>query len=347
MVTLDFDHARRAVARHGRVTPLLHAPELTEQLGREVYLKAECLQNTGSFKVRGASARLEALSENERLTGVVACSSGNHGRAVAFVADRMGIPATIFVPEWVDPVKLAGIQAAGAEARTVGSTFDESESAAVAEAAETGRTYVSAYDDPWVIAGQGTIAFEVESALGERPSAIIAALSGGGLLAGIAGAFGEERTAVDGRSKGHSRNEAGLQSPVRTVGCSAANAAVMLASVQQGQPVELPEQDTLANALAGGIGLQNRFSFDLVRDLVDDYPVVDEAAIADAMRHTVERLHLVVEGGGAVGLAAVLSGAWLPPSDLGSGPIVIVLSGGNVATDTLLEILREGGRQDH
>ena len=179
------------------------------------------------------------------------------------------------------------------------------------------------------------------------PAAPIAALSGGGLLAGIAGAFGEERTAVDGRSKGHSRNEAGLQSPVRTVGCSAANAAVMLASVQQGQPVELPEQDTLANALAGGIGLQNRFSFDLVRDLVDDYPVVDEAAIADAMRYTVERLHLVVEGGGAVGLAAILRGAWLPPSDLGSGPIVIVLSGGNVATDTLLEILREGGRQDH
>jgi threonine dehydratase len=263
---------------------------------------------------------------------------------VAFVADRMGIPATIFVPEWVDPVKLAGIQAAGAEARTVGSTFDESEAAAVAEAVETGRTYVSAYDDPWVIAGQGTIAFEVESALGERPSAIIAPLSGGGLLAGIAAAFREERAAVDGRSKGRSRNTAGRHSPVRTVGCSAANAAVMLASVERGQPVELPEQDTLANALAGGIGLQNRFSLDLVRDLVDDYPVVDEAAIADAMQYTVERLHLVVEGGGAVGLAAVLSGAWLPPKDLRPGPIVIVLSGGNVATDTLLEILRSSER---
>ena len=126
----DFVAARAAVARHARVTPLLPAPELSERVGREVFLKLESLQHTGSFKVRGAAARLEALSDDERAPGVVACSGGNHGRAVAFVAARLGVPATVFVPAWVDPVKLDGIVAAGAEARPEGDTFDASEARA-------------------------------------------------------------------------------------------------------------------------------------------------------------------------------------------------------------------------
>lgn len=322
---LDFVGAERAVASVARRTPLLPAPLLSERLGVDVLLKAECLQVTGSFKVRGAAARLSALSERERARGVIACSSGNHGRAVAFVAAELGVPATIYVPEWVDPVKLEGIRGRGAEAVLAGSTYDEAERAALADAAATGRTYVSAYDDPRVIAGQGTIALEVLRQLGRAPAAVLAPLSGGGLVGGVAAAF---------------RERCGAGAP-RVVGVSAERAAVMRASVLAGRPVELPEQETLASALAGGIGLDNRYSFPLVRQLVDEHVTVDEGQIAGAMREAATRLHLVVEGGGAVALAALLAGRWPGQAPrLPDGPVVVVLSGGNVATDVLVDVLR-------
>jgi threonine dehydratase len=324
---LDFEAARVAVARHARVTPLMRAADLSERAGREVLLKLECLQQTGSFKVRGAAARLEALVPAERARGVVACSSGNHGRAVAFVAGRLGIPATVFVPEWVDSVKLDGIVAAGADARREGATFDESEASAIDHAAARGMTYVSAYDDPWVIAGQGTIAFEIMNQAERPPSAILVPLSGGGLAGGIAAAL----------------HQIAPGTAPEVVAVSAENAAVMLASVQAGKPVDLPEEDTLANALAGGIGLDNRHSFALVRDLVDEHVTVTEREIALAMRYALEQLHLVVEGGGAVGLAAMLTADDSRRGLQGEGSIVIVLSGGNVASETLSSVLGPAG----
>jgi threonine dehydratase len=324
LTALDFRGARAAVVRHARPTPLLPSHELSERLGREVLLKAECLQHTGSFKVRGAAARLEALDEADRRRGVVACSSGNHGRAVAFVAGRLGIPATVYVPEWVDEVKLAGIHAAGAEAVLAGASFDESEEAAEAHARADGLTYVSAYDDPWVIAGQGSIGFEILEQCGaRRPSQVLVPLSGGGLAGGIAAAL-QERLGTDAPD---------------VVAVSAERAAVMLASVRAGRPVELAEEETLANALAGGIGLDNRYSFGLVRDLVAEHPTVSEPQIAKAMRWAVERAHLVVEGGGAVALAALVAEQWRPPPVPTAAPIVVVLSGGNVAAETLVRVL--------
>ncbi len=241
------------------------------------------------------------------------------------MAGRLGIPATIFVPEWVDPVKLAGITAAGAAARREGESFDDAEASALAYARDVGATYVSAYDDPHVIAGQGTIAFEIADALGGPPAEVVAPLSGGGLIGGIAAAFaavGEDRP--------------------RIVAASAERAAVMLASVRAGRPVELPEEETLANALAGGIGPDNRHSFPLVRDRVDAHVTVTEAEIAAAIRYAVERLRLVVEGGGAVALAALLGADAAPEGHEGGagrrGPLVAVLSGGNVGLDTLARV---------
>jgi len=321
-MTLNFEAARLAVAEHAGVTPLLRAWELSSRLGRDVFVKAECLQRTGSFKVRGAAARLSALDADERERGVITCSSGNHGRAVAFVAERLGIPATIFVPEWVDPVKLDGIRASGAEAVLAGPTFDESEALARERAAERGRAYVSAYDDEWVIAGQGTVADEILEELSTTPAAVVVPLSGGGLAGGVAAALADRL---------------GADAPP-CVAVSASNAAVMLESVRRGAPVELPEEETLANALAGGIALDNRYSFTLIRDLIEQHAVVGEDEIAAAMRYCVQHLRLVVEGGGAVALAAVLSGAW-DPATVGDGPIVVVLSGGNVQTETLLRVL--------
>jgi len=322
---LDFEHALRAGEGLVRRSPLLHDPRLSHRLGVDVYLKAECLQVTGSFKVRGAASRLRALSDVERTAGVVASSSGNHGRAVAFVAERLGIPARIFVPSWVDPSKLEGIRAAGAETVLDGATFDEAEARAVEDARASGRVYVSAYDDPWVIAGQGTLADEIVEQLGGDPATLLAPLSGGGLVGGIAARC------------------AALSGPgsVRVVAVSAERAAVMLHSIRAGRPMELPEEETLAGALAGGIGTENRYSFALVRDRVDEYVSVSEAEIAEAMRYGVEALRLVVEGGGATALAALVGGRW-PAEASPSGPVVVVLSGGNVALDLLAGVLRPG-----
>ena len=319
---LNFEHVTNAVERIARRTPLLRAPELSDQLDQPVWLKAECLQVTGSFKVRGAAARLSALNEQERMRGVVSCSSGNHGRAVAYVAKKLGIPASVCVPEWVDPVKLEGIKANGADAVLVGSTFDEAETHALELSERTGRTYISAYDDPWVIAGQGTIALEILGQLGESPAAILTPLSGGGLLGGIASVFAES---IEDQT-------------CRTVAVSAENAAVMLASVRAGHPIELAEEETLANALAGGIGLNNQYSFKLIQDLVHEHVTVTEKQISDAMRYCAMELSLVVEGGGAVAIAAVQSGTW-KPTGVRDGPLVILLSGGNVAKETLASVL--------
>ncbi len=324
---IDFGRARRAVARVALQTPLIEAPQLTERLGTKVLLKLENLQATGSFKVRGAAARLSALSKAERRAGVVACSSGNHGRAVAWVARHLGIPATICVPEWVDPVKLEGIRRAGAEAVMAGPTYDGAEEHAQALAAETGRTFVSAFDDPGVIAGQGTLGLEILRATRRSPpSAVLVPLSGGGLLGGIGAAL---------------RAELGDDAPA-VVGVSAERAAVMLASLVAGRPVQLPEEPTLASALSGGIGLDNRHSFQLVRDLDLEHVVVTEDEIADAMSFCCNDLHLVVEGAGAVAVAAILAGRWHPP-DGAAGPIVVVVSGGNVSPDILAGVLTGRG----
>jgi threonine dehydratase len=323
---LDFDRARSALEGLARVTPLLECPVLSERVGRTVLLKLESLQVTGSFKVRGAASRLGALGPSERRLGVVACSSGNHGRAVAWVASRLGIPATVCVPDWVDPVKLAGIRAAGAQAVLAGPTYDEAEAHALELARSSGHPYVSAYDDPWVIAGQGTLALEILDALGEPPAAVLAPLSGGGLMGGIAGAL---------------RRRLGARAPT-AVAVTAERAAVMLASVRAGHPVELPEEETVAGALSGGIGLDNRHSFALVRDLVDEHVVVTEASIRQAMAFAFRELRLVVEGGGATALAALLSERWRPTPG-SSGPVVVVVSGGNVAFPTLLSVLDSPG----
>jgi len=323
---LDFEAARAAVQDAVLRTPLMEVPTLSEALERTVLLKLESLQITGSFKARGAVARLAALGPAERRAGVVACSSGNHGRAVAWAARRLGVPATVCVPEWVDPVKLAGIRAQGAEALLTGATYDQAEAHALELARATGRTWVSAYDDPWVIAGQGTLALEVLETLDAPPAAVLAPLSGGGLIGGIAAALGWKL---------------GADAPP-AVAVSAERARVMLASLKAGRPVELEEEDTVASALSGGIGLANRFSFPLVRALVREHVVIPEEQIRAAMAWACTALRLVVEGGGAVGLAALRAGLWRP-DPARPGPVVVVVSGGNVAAATLADVLEEAG----
>lgn len=300
-------------------TPVVRSRALeTERGGGDVFLKLESLQVTGSFKVRGAASAMGALSDDARERGVITCSSGNHGRAVAYVGRRLGIGTTVCVPEWVDPAKLAAIAAAGAEIVRSGSTFDEAERQSFALRAERDASYVSAFDDLRVIEGQGTIGRELLRQV-DGLDTVVVPLSGGGLIAGVALAV---------RQRG-----------VRVVAASARAARVMYESVQGDRPVVMDEEPTLATALAGGIGPENRYTFSLVRDLVDQHVLVSEEEIADAMRFAALEHHLILEGGGATALAAVRSaGNRIPGERLG-----VVLSGGNIDLELWHRVVA-GGR---
>ncbi|KPJ94754.1 MAG: hypothetical protein AMS18_03090 [Gemmatimonas sp. SG8_17] len=308
----DVAAAQRAITSIAIRTPVVRSVQLTKLLGRTVVFKLESLQVTGSFKVRGAANRLLALTEEERARGIVTCSSGNHGRAVSYVAELLGIPATVCVPEWVDPVKLAAIKLHGAEAVLHGATYDEAEERSLEIARERGLSYIHPFDDPHIIAGQGTIGLEL---LEQFPGidTVVVPLSGGGLISGVAVAL-----------KSH-------DAEIAVVAVSALNASVMVQSLNAGRPITVREDTTLASALSGGIDLNNKHTFRMVRDLVDEHIIVSEEDIRSAMVFAAEEHNLVVEGGGAVGIAAVLGGHG---GQLGHN-VALVISGGNVGLDTL------------
>jgi threonine dehydratase len=315
----DVERAAERIAGLVDPSPVIRSPRLSDQLGIDVWLKLECLQPPGSFKVRGAASKMLALSPGEREHGVIACSGGNHGAAVAYVAQRLGVPATICVPETVDPVKLRAIQGSGAEAVVEGATYDEAVEVSERLQRERGLSYVHPFDDPEVIAGQGTIGLEL---LEQVPglAAVVGGVSGGGLIGGLGAAL-----------KGRAPS-------VRVIGASAANAAAMVASLKAGHPVDVPYQDTLAEVLAGGIGLDNHWSFAAVRDFVDEHVLVSETDIAAAMVFALSVHRVVAEGGGCAALAAALSGK-LPALD---GPLAIVVSGGNVDPRVVLDLPSDG-----
>lgn len=313
---LDVPGARAAIAPFIRKTPVLRVKELEESGGSRVFLKLENLQVTGSFKVRGAANRMLALSREEMERGVVACSSGNHGRAVAYMAGLRGIPAVICVPSWVDPVKKAGMERAGARVVLSGDSYDEAEHGALVLAEEEGRVFVQPFDDPWIAAGQGTLGLELMEEVPELNTVLIP-LSGGGLAGGIAYAIKERRP------------------DVRIVGVSATRARVMYESLRAGKPIFMQEEETLAEALSGGIGLSNRFTLHLARELVDEHVLVDEESIREAMLYASGSLHILLEGGGAVALAAVLGRQCHLGAQGDADAAAVVLSGGNVSLSRL------------
>jgi threonine dehydratase len=312
----DLYLARRTIAALARRTPLVHSVALSERTGAEVHLKLETAQETGSFKLRGAANRLVNLTLDERSRGVITVSTGNHGKAVAFVARKLGVPATICVPEQVLAHKVAAIRKLGATVVTHGASQDEAEAHAAELSREQGLVWVSAFDDPWIIAGQGTIGLEI---LEELPNVdtLIVPLSGGGLIAGIALAAKTASAAI------------------RTVGVTMERGPAMAMSMRAGHPVTVVDEPTLADSLMGGIGLENRYTFAMVQRFVDEVALVSEQAIAAAMAHAVREERVVVEGGGAVGIAALLAGK---VGELGR-QVVVVLSGANVDMAALTAML--------
>lgn len=319
---IDVFGAQERVATVIARSPMVPAADLSQEMGRPVWLKCENLQETGSFKVRGATSCLLALAPDVGARGVVTCSSGNHGRAVSWVAGRLGIPATVFVPEWVDPVKLAAIRASGADAKRAGGSYDEAEQLALAFAEQRGVAFISPFDDAAVIAGQASVGLEIASELGTPEFEVAAPLSGGGLVAGIAVALGS------------------VAPRAWVTAISAERADVMLQSLEADHPLTVPEEETIAGALAGGIGLENRYTFGLVREGVARHCRVTEPQIASAVAHAALRLHMQVEGGGAVALAAAREGELSHDER----PLVIVLSGGNIDGKALARTLAQNDR---
>lgn len=324
----DIYLARRRIASIARRTPLIHSPLLAECVSlaesetgwsiRRVYLKLEGLQVTGSFKVRGAANKMLSLTAEEKARGVVTGSSGNHGRAVAYVASQLDIHAVICVSAQVPGNKADAIRCLGAEIVQYGNSYDESVSHALRLAQERGLTMIDSFDDPLVIAGQGTIGLELLEDLPEIDTAIVP-LAGGGLLGGIALALKSANSAI------------------RVVGVSMERAPVMYYSLKAGRPIEMEEEETIAHALAGGLGRDNQYTFRMVQELVDDVVLVSEGAIAQAMTFALRRHHLVVEGAGAVGIAALLEQR---VSQVGRN-VVVVVSGSNAQIPLLLKLAQD------
>jgi threonine dehydratase len=319
---LDVPGAAKAIAPFIRRTPVMRAPELEEPGGGGIFLKLESLQVTGSFKARGAANRILSLTDAERDRGVIACSSGNHGRAVAYIAGKLGISAVICVPNWVDAVKLSGMKKAGARVVLSGDSYDAAEAEAITLAEEEGRAFVQPFDDPWVAAGQGTLGLELLEQVPGLDTVIIP-LSGGGLAGGVAYALKE------------------IRPDIRMVAVSAANARVMYESLRAGKPVSMKEEDTLAEALSGGIGLTNRYSLTLIRELMDEHILVGEDEIRTAMLYASGSLNLLLEGGGAVALAALLSHRVGLGGERDAEAVGVVLSGGNVSLSRLQRLTED------
>jgi threonine dehydratase len=313
----DVDAAAARIAPYVLRTGVIAVP----LAGASVVAKLECRQRTGSFKVRGAANRLLTLDETARRAGVVTASSGNHGRAIADVAGRLGMRAVVCLPRSVDRVKLEAICESGAEVRKDAETYDDAVLVAEQLCATEGLTFVHAFDDPAVIAGQGTLAIELLADAGEL-DAVIVPLSGGGLASGVA-------LAVKARSP-----------DTKVVGASASHAAVLHAALLAGRPVDVAERPTLAGALSGGLGETNRHSLRLTHALLDEALVVGESEIAAAMRWARAELGLVVEGGGAVSLAALLGGGATVAARRWGPRIGIVLSGGNVDPAVMARVAR-------
>lgn len=317
----DIYSARARIAPLVRKTPLVTSPTLTELTGSEIALKLENLQETGSFKPRGAANKILSLNPGVRQRGVVTVSSGNHGRALAYIAQRLGLRAFVCLPDTVPANKRDAIQKLGAKL-VFRRTYEEAQEEAYRLVEKEGLEMIHPYDDPVVIAGQGTIGLEL---LEESPDldTVVVPLSGGGLLGGIAFALKS------------------AEPKIHVVGVMMERGPAMVESLRAGRLVEIVEEPTLADALAGGI-IPNTYTFELLQKTVDETVLVSEQEIAAAMAFALERHHLVVEGGGAVGIAALSAGKL---QHLGEH-VAVVISGANVDMPLLLRVVQDhlGGR---
>jgi threonine dehydratase len=312
----DVRGARKMLRGVARMTALEGSRHLSALVGAPVHLKCENLQRTGSFKVRGAYVRIAGLTQEQRVAGVVAASAGNHAQGVALAASLLGVRSTVFMPEAAPLPKVAATGDYGAEVRLHGQVVDETLRAARAHAEETGAVFIHPFDHPDVVAGQGTVGLEILEQCPEVRT-IVVGVGGGGLVAGIAVAV------------------KALRPDVRIVGVQAEGAAAYPPSLAAGRPIQLDSVATMADGIM--VGRPGDVPFKIAGELVDEIRTVSEGALSRAVLLCLERAKLVVEPAGASPVAALLS----RPQAF-EGPVVAVLSGGNVDPLLIQRILRHG-----
>ncbi len=317
MTLADIEAARDGLRDVIGPTPLERSRALSVRAKRDIFLKCENLQRAGSFKIRGAYTRMSHLSDEEKARGVVAASAGNHAQGVALAASLLGIKAKVYMPVGAAMPKLQATRGYGAQVEQVGDYLDESMVHAKRWAEETGAVLIPPFDHPDIVAGQGTCGLEI---IDQCPDVrtVVVSTGGGGLLAGIA-------CAVKAKSP-----------DVRVIGVQAEQAAAYPASLRAGHPVALDKMATMADGIA--VGCPGQVPFAMIRELVDEVVTVGETALSRAQLFLLERAKLVVEPAGAAAVAALLEGA----IERVDGPVVAVLSGGNIDPLLMMRIIRHG-----
>jgi threonine dehydratase len=309
------ERAARTLRRHLRPTPLERSRSFGAQLGCEVYLKLESAQPVRSFKVRGALNRIERLAPEQRSAGVITASAGNHGMGVAYAAAEFAIPATVYVPLGANPFKVEAIKRLGAHVVAGGVNYGEAYLEAIASQNRSGATFVHAYNDPDVVAGQGTVAVELLREM-ERFDTVLVGIGGGGLIGGIASYLKSKRPTV------------------RVIGVEPAGADSMKRSLDAGRIVTLEKVSTIADGLAASA--PGTLTFNLARRFVDDVLIVQEDEMLRAIRLLFEREHLLAEPAGAAAVAALLHHYRPRPGE----QVVVVVSGANVSDEVMIRALR-------
>lgn len=317
-VTLEsIEEARKRLRDVITPTPVIADARLSREIGADAHLKAESLQKSGSFKIRGAYNKISQLSEEEKRRGVISASAGNHAQGVALAARMVGAKATIVLPEFAPLTKVNATRGFGAEVILHGSTFDVAVEHSRALQQERGLTYVHAFDDELVIAGQGTIGLEILESL-PRLTTIIVPIGGGGLISGIAIALKKRNSSI------------------RVVGVQAENIAWVRPSLAAGRPVAAEAGQTIADGIA--VKRPGELTLPIIREFVDEVVEVSEEEIARAIFFCVQNNRLVVEGAGAAGLAALLAGKIKIGSD---ETVCALLCGGNIDANLLARVLEQ------
>lgn len=300
-------------------TPLISSQDLVRETGaKSVHLKLECLQNTGAFKVRGAANKILSLSDAEKEKGVITFSTGNHGKAVAYVAGRTGIRAVVCLSEHVAEYRAEAIRVLGAEVVRKGQSQDKAEEYYHELTRDLGLVPVVPFDDPMVIAGQGTIGLEILSKLPDTDVLLIQ-LSGGGLLSGIA------MTAKS------------INPNIQVVGVSLEQSPAMVESLKAGKPTPVEEKDSIADSLLGGVGVDNHYTLSMVKTFVDDHVLVSEEEIKAGMVYIFQKHRLVAEGAAVVGVAMLMRGK----VNVEGKRVVTILTGSSVDSGAYVRILNQ------
>lgn len=307
--------AEKRIRQHIRETPVEYSPYLSSMGGCKVFLKLENLQLTGCFKFRGAMNKFLSLSKKQKERGVVTASSGNHGVAVAYLLDKFHYKGTIYLPEYASQAKIEALRLYGADLKLYGDDCVKTEALARETAERNGLEYISPYNDPKIVGGQATVGIELARQV-EKIDTVLVPTGGGSLIAGIAGYL-----------KSVNKN-------VEIIGCQPENSAVMYESVKAGKIIEMESKPTISDGSAGGIE-PGSVTFNVCKDFVDDFILVTEDEIKEAIKLFLEKHYMLVEGAGALSVASFIKAS----ERFGNKNVVLIISGAKITLDALKEIL--------